>query len=158
VPQSNYLARQLAVIAVALLLMLATGSVASPRAHAGFTTCRSDPVVVLSNTATVDLQAAISDSTSDVRHVTYTLHVPAGLRVLAIVNTDGLIGLVETVNVYADDSRNTYDASTIVTTGQSAVPVTASAAVVSVLGVTLGAKSASGKSGQSLLIHFTSLL
>jgi hypothetical protein len=144
--------------AVALTVALAAGSLGPSHAYAGFTSCQSDPVVTLSNGASVDLEAHIADSGSDVRQVSYTLHVPAGTRVVSVVNTDGLIGLAETVQVYADDAANTYDSSTVVTTGQQGVAVTAFTTVVSPLGLTLGSATRSGTSGQSLALHFTSLL
>lgn len=62
-------------------------------AHAQIGGCRSDPTVTLSNLAVVDLSASINDSLSDVRSVTYVLHVPKGVFALATVKTDTLIGL-----------------------------------------------------------------
>jgi hypothetical protein len=84
--------------------------------------------------------------------------VPAGLRVVGIVNTDGLVGLVEKVQVYADSPPRTYRSVTAVSTGAPNVSVTATTTVVSALNLTLGSRSAAGTSGQSLTVQFTSLL
>src|SRR5690349_8737564 len=59
-------------------------SLATPHAGlAAFTSCKSDPTVLLSNGAVLDLQADIADSygTADVKSVQYTIHVPKGLTV-----------------------------------------------------------------------------
>ena len=137
---------------------LVAGMLAPSGAHAGFTTCQSDPVVLLSNGGAVDLKTSINDSLMDVRQVVYTVHVPSGVGVLGVVNTDSLIGLVETVQVYSDDAAHTYDTSAEVSTGASSVGVRASSTVVSALDLVLGGQSISGTTGQVLSMHFTTLL
>jgi hypothetical protein len=141
-----------------LVLALLAGPLSLHHALAGLSGCRSDPAVVLSNGATLDLSADITDSEPDVRRVDYVVHAPAGTVVVAVVNTDGLIGMKETFRFYADSNWNTYRTVTTVYTGASAVQVTASSLAVSVLGVTLGVSSARGTSGQPLSIQFHSLL
>lgn len=141
-----------------LLLGLLAGPLLPRHARAAFVSCRSDPVVTLSNLAQIDLQADINDSTSDVQHIVYTVHVPAGTSVLSVLNTDSVVGLAEAVRVYADNPANTYDTYTTVSTGQSRVAVTATTTVVSVLGVTLGLQSVSGWNGQALHVHVGSLV
>lgn len=147
------------VLAAAVLLL---GLVSTPwlanGAHASLTYCTSDPVVTLSNGAVLDLAATIADSTADVQRVVYAVHAPAGTHLVALVNTDGLMGLKETVQFSATDPANTYATATTVSTGQRGVAVTAAAKVVAVLGVTLEAGSTSGLSGQTLRIHITALL
>jgi hypothetical protein len=141
--------------------LLAGALLAAPlagTARASLTYCTSDPVITLSNGAVLDLDATIADSTADVQQVTYVVHAPAGTRMLTLVKTGGLMGLKETVQFSATDPANTYDTTTTVSTGQKGVAVTASTKVVSALGVTLGFKSISGLSGQTLLVHITSLL
>lgn len=146
--------------AIALMLSAAGAlSLGGPRpASALLSTCRSDPVVTLSNGAQIDLQAGIQDSTSDVKGVLYTVHVPAGTWVVAVVNTDGLLGLVENVRVYADNPPATYSSTTLVSTSATHVGVTATTSVVSVLGLALGIRSATGTSGQPLSVQIRSLL
>lgn len=142
--------------------LLATVAVAGPlhsrQAHAQIVSCRSDPVISLSNLGQLDVSANISDSESDVQNISYVVHVPVGTQVLAVTSTDGLIGLKESVHVYADAAANTFDVYTTVYTGQGHVPVQASSTAVSSLNLVLGSASASGYSGQSLHTHFSSLL
>jgi hypothetical protein len=144
--------------AAALFAALATSPFMAGSAHANYSICRSDPVVVLSNLATIDLSANIGDDLSDVRSVTYVIHAPIGTRATAIIPTDGLIGLKERTLFYADNARDTYTFTTTVTTGQGGVSVTAESAEVSVLGLVAGAASTTGTSNQTLYTAFHSLL
>lgn len=127
-------------------------------AKAMLSTCRSDPQVTLSNGAVIDLQAGIEDSASDVQEIVYVLHAPAGTHVLTFSNTDGLLGLVERFEFYADDAANTYDTYTRVTTGTTTASVTATSTVLSALGVALGAQSVNGWNGQYLRTTTSGLL
>ena len=123
-----------AVLAAALLLALARG----PAAHA-YDFCRSDPAVLLSDGATVDLSADIADNLADVQGVSYTLHIPVGTHVLGWVGTDGLMGLRESFQALADAAPGAYASVTVVTTATSHVAVTAHTQVVVGLATTLGA-------------------
>jgi hypothetical protein len=142
----------------ALTLGLLAGPLIPRPALAAFTTCTSDPVLTLSNGAAIDVRAVVSDVASDVTSIVYTVHAPAGTRLVSVLNTGSVLGLVEHVNFYADNAAKTYDSYTTVSTGRSGVTVKASTTVVSVLDVTLGLSSTSGLNGQSLHIHFTTLL
>jgi len=142
-----------------LLLLAAASSLQVPSALAYVGGCRTDPVVVLSNGAALDLSAGISDNLSDVRSVVYVVHAPVGIHETAVINTSGLMGLKETVQFSADDAVNTFDVSTTVSTGQSNVAVQANASVVSPLNLVVGlAKTVSGASNQAIHLHFTALL
>jgi hypothetical protein len=143
---------------VALVLGLLAGPLAPRDASAGLSGCRSDPAVVLSNGATLDLSADVADIASDVSRVDYVVHAPAGTHAVAVVNTDGLIGMKEKFTFYADSAWSSYRIVTTVYTGTSAVSVRANSLLVSVLGLTLGAASTSGFSGQPLSMQFNSLL
>jgi hypothetical protein len=114
--------------------------------------------VVLSNGATLDLQASIADSASDVSSVTYTVHVPKGTYVVSVLNTDGVLGLAEHIQVYSDSWPGSYTSTTLVSTRAPGVAVTAYATVVSALDIALGSKSVSGSAGETLSITITSLL
>jgi hypothetical protein len=139
---------------VALILGLLPGSLMPRHALAAFTTCTSDPVIILSNGATLDVDASIADSSSDVTSVVYNVHGPAGTYVVALAS----VGPADQVNYSGDDAPNTYDTSTTVSTGLRGVSVTASTKALSALGVTVGSASLSGQSGQSLHIHVSGLL
>ena len=143
--------------AAVLAAGIITGPLMSRPAHA-YASCRSDPVVTLSNLGTLDLNASIGDSLSDVQKVVYVVHAPAGTKLLAVVNTDTLIGLHESVQFYADDSANTFDVYTTVYTGQKGISVTASSTVLSLLNIVLGSSAVTGSSNQALHTHFKTLL
>jgi hypothetical protein len=113
--------------------------------------CRSDPYIVLSNLAQVDMSADISDDLSDVQSVVYVLHAPAGTSPVTIVASDGLMGIKEKFKFFADDPANTYDTYTTVYTGATPVAVTAESSVTSL--PALGILTQSGYNGQSLHIH-----
>jgi hypothetical protein len=132
--------------------------VASQSAHAQLAACRSDPVLVLSNLADLDLQAGISDNLSDVGSVSYVVHAPAGTSVISVLNLDPLLGVHGTLKFYADNPAGVYDLYTTVYTNRSIVAVTADEIVVSPLGVAVAAPSVSGVSGQTLHAHVKSLL
>ena len=140
----------------ALVAGLLIGPFTPRAAHAQWGYCESDPVVSLSDGAQVDMSADISTDLSNVQHVTYTLHVPAGDSVVSIVNTDGLMGIYESVQVIADEPAATYQSVTTVRVSGGQVPVTAKTAVTSL--PTLGTLSASGLSGNALTITFTPTL
>jgi hypothetical protein len=69
-----------------LLSLLATGS-----ASAAFKGCRGDPKVWLSNGVKLTMTASIAADASQVKMVTYTVHVPRGLKVEKIVYTGGAL-------------------------------------------------------------------
>src|SRR5579872_7009733 len=114
---------------------LASGLMATPlltrNASAQLGPCFLDPVLVLSNGAIIDLSDLIGDTSRDIQSVTYTLHVPTGVQVLAEYRTPGPLGKVESFSWTADDAPGTYDAQTTVTTGTSSISVTALMAWVS---------------------------
>jgi hypothetical protein len=124
--------------ALATALLLAPAH--SPAARA-YDFCRSDPAVVLSDGTTVDLSADIADSLADVQAVSYTLHIPAGTRVLAWVGTDGLMGLRESFQAQADAAPDTYASVTVVTTATPHIAVTAHTQLVDGRATMLGAAS-----------------
>lgn len=135
----------------AISLFTLGAPLALPGAHAQIGGCRSDPYIVLSNSAQVDMAADINDDLSDVQSVVYVLHAPVGTSPVEIVATDGAMGIKETFKFYADDPANTYDTYTTVYTGTSGVAVTAESSVTSLSA--LGILTQSGFNGQSLHIH-----
>ena len=144
---------QLLVGAMLLAIALLAGPFTMCSAGAQLSSCRSDPVVTLSDGTQIDLSADIDDSPSDVVSILYTLHAPVGTHVVATATTDGELGLVERFRFNADTLSNTYDTDTVVNTRLGTIPVTATTTVVSVLGVTVGWGSTVGTSGQDLLVH-----
>jgi hypothetical protein len=120
----------------------------TPAAGAEIGACYTDPVVVLSNGMTLDISNTINDSYFDVQQVAYTLHAPVGVSVVSVIYTAGPIGPKETLRYYADSTWGRYTITSKVTTGASAVPVTASAQAVSLAGPS--STSASGWNNQQL--------
>ncbi len=102
---------------------LLSGSVVPRAAHAELGPCGSDPVIVLSNGATIDLSTAIDATEADVRQVSYTLHTPVGTRVVTVAATSGALGPKEDVQVSADNAPNVYDSVTTVRTTTAGIAV-----------------------------------
>ncbi len=137
-----------------LVASLYMAAVPTGTARASIGGCRSDPVVILSNGVVLDLSAAIDDTVDDVRGTTYTLHAPVGTGVVAVVGTDGVLGLTEHFVFQADQAASTYATETVVRTGRGGVAVTATTDVVGV-DVGVGAArtgTAAGVSAQSLQV------
>jgi hypothetical protein len=145
--------RHLVLSTIVLAGWLATGPGLGLSAQADLIGCRSDPVVRLSNGVTLDLSADIDDTVDDVQQVSYTLHIPAGTFPLAVVGTDGIMGLKESFSVSTDSAPNAYTTDTVVTTLAPGVGVVATTAAVNV--ITIGQASATGKTPQHLQVSFS---
>jgi hypothetical protein len=154
----NVRSRVLVVTSLITLFLLVGGQLAPRSAEAALSSCRSDPVILLSNGGAIDVGAGISDNLSDVRSVRYIIHGPAGVFPLVYLNTDGLMGLKESFKYVADNSWNTYDLYTTVYTGHAGVRVSANVTLLSVLGVAIGLQTANGMSNQSVHLHVKGLL
>jgi hypothetical protein len=136
-----------AVLSVGLL----AGSLTAHDAHAEIVGCRTDPVVLLSNGTELDLSAAIDDSSADVQQVTFALHVPTGVRVIAYV--EGSLGAKESWQAYGDNTAGNYD---VITTARTATPgagVQATTQALGLIGVTL--ITVGGQANQPLSVHFS---
>lgn len=127
------------------VLLFSSGLAGSVQAAQGV--CRSDPVVVLSNLKTLDLSAVIYDSQSDLKSVTYTLHLPSGVKPLVVVPTDGLLGQIEHFGYVNDQRTGSYAVTTFASTGTT-VPVTTTAVTVP-LGLAVG----HGSSNQNITVQ-----
>jgi hypothetical protein len=127
------------------LIMLALPTM---QASAILVRCRTDPIFKLSNGDVINVTLDISTADTDVRNVTYIVHVPAGVTVSKVTYTAGGIGTKEMYKVYQDSPAKTYTTDTVVTTQN-----TGSVAVIATtkLNATY-AKSASGYTGQHLIV------
>lgn len=129
-------------------IALASMSLIPGKALAGYTTCSADPVVTLSNGATVTMSATISTDISQVSQVSYALHAPTGTSVVSV--SYDAYGSKEALHFYADQVAGRYSISTNVQiTSGGSVPVTATSSITN-----LGTKSASGQSVQTIWITF----
>jgi hypothetical protein len=139
-----------ALLLLALVLSLLPAWLGAPaRAFAGNSGCRTDPVILLSNGALIDMSATIGTALYNVQQVTYTLHAPRGTRVLAVVRTPDWPTTVENFVFVADAAAGEYNTDTIVYTSENNVDVTAT--------TTLGlrGRSAAGQDRQHLQVQFT---
>jgi hypothetical protein len=96
-------------------------------ASAAYVSCQTDPVVVLSNGASVDLTLQVSADASLVRVVDFTVYAPRGTTITAVQALDGGLGHVERVRLVDDQPEGSYAADTYVVTSAHDVSVTASA-------------------------------
>lgn len=133
----------LILIAVLMVTML-------PNMHASalYRKCRSDPIFKLSNGDLINITLEISTTETNVRNVSYALHVPAGVTVTKVTYTAGGIGKKETYKVYQDSAPNSYTTDTVVTTQN-----TGSIAVVATTRLNAAfANSISGFNGDHLVV------
>jgi hypothetical protein len=144
-----------AVLGAALLGVGVLASASPARvAHASLGACGSDPVVLLSNGVTLDLNTSIDDTESDVQQVVYTLHVPSGTSVTSVTYTTGLLGPREILRFYADNRPDTYDSATTVNTATRGIAVTTATTAVPLLDSPAGAAT-SGHDQQNLHVSVT---
>lgn len=117
-------------------------------ANAHTVTCRTDPMVTLSNGVTVTLYEDISDSATDVTKITYALHVPVGVTATSISYSGAVSASIQSVTLYADENPGNYDGYTEVYTATPNIPVTAYMSANSTVSC-----QTSGHSGQLLHSH-----
>lgn len=122
-------------------------------AFAGVTVCRTDPIATLSNGGKIALSDSISDTQSDIKSVSYALHIPTGMTVTS-VQYDSTYASLETFSWTADQPAGSYKDVNTVTTGKTGISVTASASV-SNMTCSHPSTSVSGKSGSAITVSFT---
>jgi hypothetical protein len=115
----------------------------APPAYSGAVKCRSDPTVLLSNGTELDLSADIGDWLWNVTAVSYTIHVPQGVGIVAVIRTPDWPTAVEHFSIVADAPAKTYQTTTMVNTSKGA-------SVTANLLVRLQFATRSGLSGQSI--------
>lgn len=109
-------------------LLASTLGVGAPHpAHAAMA-CRADPIIILSDGIVLDVSATIADDASDVKQITYVLHVPDGATVIRAISTDGVVGYKEKFQVQSDSAPGAYATEVQVKTGAKNVAVTATIA------------------------------
>ena len=130
-------------VLVAIMLLLPTTNVS-----AALVRCRTDPIFVLSNGDMVSVILDISTTSTNVRNISYILHVPAGVTVKRVAYTNINLRIPESYQVYQDSPAKTYTVDTVVTTQNTgSVAVTVFARINT--GIT---KSVSGFNGQHLFM------
>jgi hypothetical protein len=147
--KNNRFARVAAIAAVIWTALLTFALVPGNAQASG---CRTDPIVVLSNGAQLQMAASLSTSYTNVQSVIYKIHAPVGSAVVLVIYTDNPLGSVERVQFYADAPANHYSTETIAYTAYRGTTVTASSALVNLLHLTLASGSATGLDRQYLPI------
>ena len=123
--------------------------VSQSTAEAAKLRCKSDPLFIMSDGTSIDVNADIDSLPMDVTTVTYVLRVPTGVRVLAWARTPTWLTTVEKVVVLTGNPPRTYSSNTIVINRRGKVPVTAN------MVVGLAKSSVTGKAGDTLTLHVT---
>ncbi len=134
------------VLLLALCLVVAQVSAASM-------TCRSDPIVFLSNGIKLQIGVAVETSLDDLISIKYELHVPANVSIDHVIYTPAWARNKESVTLIADQAPNTYVVLTLVKTGTPNVPTTINARKFG-NGGGLTHKVVSGVSGQVIRVGF----
>lgn len=108
-----------------LLIALSLSVLRMPAAEAGFNTCRTDPMISLSDGSTVVITVDIEASVSDLKSIAYVVHVPAGVSMLSYLATPltGFDGK-ERVSVVDDAADGQYAADVLVKTTVKGASVT----------------------------------
>lgn len=112
-----------------LLIALLMAAVPTMQASAALVSCRTDPIFQLSNGDKLTVTLDIYTADSNIRNMTYVLHVPAGVTVTRVTYTPGGISSKESYKVYQDSTTpKTYKTDILVTTQTTgSVAVTATA-------------------------------
>jgi hypothetical protein len=113
-------------LAAGALASLGTFGLGWDRADASLSVCRVDPVVTLSDGTQVTLYTDTQDSVSDIRSVTYELHIPKYLTVVSVQYDQ--YGYLEHLTVYSDSQLGVYRSIATVYTGKT-VTATAFASI-----------------------------
>lgn len=137
------------------LASLALAASVAPVAQAALDGCRADPVIYLSDGTALDVTADINTNAANITGIAYTVHVPAGLRVVLYLATPtlGFKGK-ETFTLVNDAAAGQYRTDTYIKTSNSGVSLTARTSLVGAyltnLGISLQSKPVSGYSGNHL--------
>ena len=149
---SPLIPRARAIIGIGVLLALMASLLIAHPASAAIRSCRTDPVILLSNGEIVQTDATIATDAENVQQVIYTLHLPVGVKVIAVVNTPSRLGDREVVNFVDDLPPYHYSTDTLITTFTPNVPSVAHTRAL------LRDGSDAGVSGEHLIVQIAPLL
>ena len=133
---------------VVMILVILLAGLPVQTASAALRTCRTDPIVFLSDGHKVSLSATVATDAANVRQIRYTLHIPSGVSVAGMVFTGGDFARKEMVMVWPDLPQGIYQSETVVHTNMGVVDV--SATTMLMVGV---ADTAQGRSGDVLKVE-----
>ncbi len=122
------LVRLLIVVAFGLLLAVqqpapVSADTASADIDLGIGGCRTDPILILSNGATMQIIVNIGTNAGNIQRVLYAVHLPQGVTVQRIVYTGNSLTGKENTVVVNDAPKGQYVTDTIVTLSTSIAPV-----------------------------------
>lgn len=108
-------------ITIAMLIALCLVVAQVSAAHM---TCRSDPIIFLSDGIKLQVGVVVDTSVDDLISVQYQVHVPAHVSIDHVVYVPQWAKNKESVTLVADQPANSYQIWTIVRTGTPNVGVT----------------------------------
>ncbi len=124
--------------------------------NAAFISCRSDPIVWLSDGTRLQFATVVETSQNDVISIRYELHAPAGVTIDRILYIPAWASNKETVVIVNDQPAGMYSLTTLVQTGKPNVPVSIKGKVIQghLFHRAVTRLSATGLSGQVISIDF----
>ncbi len=137
-------------LTVALLIALC---LVVAQVNAASMTCRSDPIIFLSDGIHLQVGVAVETSVENVMSIQYQVHVPANVAINRVIYTPQWARNKETVTLIADQPADTYQVVTLVRTGTPNVPTTINARKFG-NGDGLTHKEVVGVSGSPIVIGF----
>jgi hypothetical protein len=87
--------------------------------HAQTVTCRVDPIITMSNGAQLTLYDVVQDTATDLKSVTYEVHIPKNVKVVSVAY-DPTFGYLEHVTFVQDMVPGNYHTYTTAYTGKPA--------------------------------------
>ncbi len=108
-------------LTVALLIALC---LVIAQVNAASMTCRSDPIIFLSDGIKLQIGVTVETSLADLVSIQYQVHVPANVTMNRVIYTPQWARNKESVTIIADQPANRYMILTLVTTGTASVPTT----------------------------------
>lgn len=114
-------AKRVGLVLFVLLTML-VGVVA--QVNAAFISCRSDPIIFLSDGTKLQVATVVETSQDDLIHIRFEVHAPAGVTVNRVIYTPRWASTKESVVIVNDQPAGSYQIWTTVTTGTPNVTVT----------------------------------
>jgi hypothetical protein len=147
-----FAARRAGVGALTLATAMVGGSWCALHSYAHVSSCRTDPIVKLSNGESVNLSASIYDTATNVSKVTYTLYIPAGVAVTGETFTGNAFTGKEALVVYATNPAGSYTSNYVVSDANSSINVTGTTSLTSARGKALATSSVTGLTNQTITV------
>jgi hypothetical protein len=108
-------------LTVALLIALC---LVVTQVSAASMSCRSDPIIFLSNGIKLQVGVIVETSLDDLISIKYEVHVPANVTMNRVIYTPQWARSKESVTLIADQPANSYKIYTLVQTGTANVKTT----------------------------------